>query len=142
MELTRREALAGGALASRAIAVALPHAACGPSLDALANRSGRRFGSAVAGPPGADAGSFANPAYAALLERECELLVPENELKWQWSATAGPLRFPRIGCHRRLRGEPRVQAARPHALLDADQMVPEVAGGDAVRLRHAKSNGC
>ncbi|MDP8912320.1 MAG: endo-1,4-beta-xylanase, partial [Pseudomonadota bacterium] len=33
---------------------------------------------------GADRGSFANPAYAAILERECALLVPENELKWQW----------------------------------------------------------
>ena len=55
-------------------------------------RSGRRFGSAVAwGAPGADRGSFANPAYAEILKRECGLLVPENELKWQWtrpSATA------------------------------------------------------
>ncbi|HVJ01121.1 MAG TPA: endo-1,4-beta-xylanase [Sphingomonas sp.] len=43
-----------------------------------------RFGSAVAWSlPGADAGSFANPAYAALLERDCAILVPENELKWQ-----------------------------------------------------------
>lgn len=55
------------------------------SLDGLARRSGRRFGSAVAwAPPGTDAGSFTNPPYAALLERECELLVPENQLKWQW----------------------------------------------------------
>jgi endo-1,4-beta-xylanase len=54
-------------------------------LDALAQRSGRRFGSAVAwSPSGTDTGSFTNPAYAALLERECELLVPENQLKWQW----------------------------------------------------------
>jgi len=52
----------------------------------VAARSGRRFGSAVAwGAPGADRGSFANPAYAAILQRDCELLVPENELKWQWS---------------------------------------------------------
>jgi endo-1,4-beta-xylanase len=35
-------------------------------------------------PAGADAGSFTNPRFAALLERECELLVPENQLKWQW----------------------------------------------------------
>jgi endo-1,4-beta-xylanase len=32
---------------------------------------------------GADRGSFANPAYAALLTRDCGLLVPENEMKWQ-----------------------------------------------------------
>jgi endo-1,4-beta-xylanase len=44
------------------------------------------------GEPGADRGSFANPAYARLLERECGLLVPENELKWQWSRP-GPDRF-------------------------------------------------
>ena len=56
------------------------------SLTGLAARTGRRFGSAVAwGKLGADRGSFANPAYAAILERECSLLVPENELKWQWS---------------------------------------------------------
>ncbi|NML06601.1 endo-1,4-beta-xylanase [Sphingomonas sp. G-3-2-10] len=43
-----------------------------------------RFGSAVAwSAAGADAGSFANPSYAALLERDCAILVPENELKWQ-----------------------------------------------------------
>ena len=44
-----------------------------------------RFGSAYAwSAPGADAGSFANPDYAALIERDCSILVPENELKWQF----------------------------------------------------------
>ena len=43
-----------------------------------------KFGSAFAwSQPGADAGSFANPNYAALLERDCNILVPENELKWE-----------------------------------------------------------
>jgi endo-1,4-beta-xylanase len=92
MHMTRREslalglALAAGACAPRALGSAGSAAADGPSLKALAQRSGRRFGSALAwGAPGADRGSFANPAYAALLERECEVLVPENELKWQWT---------------------------------------------------------
>jgi endo-1,4-beta-xylanase len=83
MELTRRQALAGGAAAFASASVARP----GPpkSLDAVARRSGRRFGSAVASsPPGTDAGSITNPRYTALLEGECELLVPENQLKWQW----------------------------------------------------------
>jgi endo-1,4-beta-xylanase len=84
LKLTRRQALAAGAaaLASGTVArAALPPS----SLDALARRSGRRFGSAVAwAPPGTDTGSFTNLRYAALLERECELLVPENQLKWQW----------------------------------------------------------
>jgi endo-1,4-beta-xylanase len=85
MRLTRRESLIGaGALAA---AAASPAFAAAPfaSLDKLANASGRRFGSAVAWtPPGVDAGSSTNPRYAALLERECSLLVPENQLKWQW----------------------------------------------------------
>lgn len=85
MRISRREALAGAAtiaLCSRG--VPLFAAGEGASLKSLAQRSGRRFGSAVAwSPPGANAGSFANPQYAAILERECELLVPENELKWQ-----------------------------------------------------------
>nr|WP_245196708.1 endo-1,4-beta-xylanase [Sphingomonas jejuensis] len=53
-------------------------------MAATASARGRRFGSAVAwGRPGADRGSFANPAYAALLKRDCTLLVAENEMKWQ-----------------------------------------------------------
>ena len=90
MAINRREMLAGG-LALTASACATPavrSVASGaePSLNALAQRSGRRFGSAIAwGAPGADRGSFANPAYAEILRRECGLLVPENELKWQWT---------------------------------------------------------
>ncbi len=87
MKISRRDALAlGTGLALSACTARMPtgSAAPGESLKALAARSGRRFGSAVAwGAPGADRGSFANPAYAAILERECELLVPENEMKWQ-----------------------------------------------------------
>ena len=91
MELNRRHALAAGAAAFASAAFGAPAAA--DSLNALAKRNGRRFGSAVAwGKPGADRGSFANPAYARILERECGLLVPENELKWQWSRP-GPDKF-------------------------------------------------
>jgi endo-1,4-beta-xylanase len=93
MELTRRQALASGAAALASGAVARTPTGA-PSLKSLAQRSGRRFGSAVAwGPPGADRPSFANPAYARILERECALLVPENELKWQWTRRAGPDSF-------------------------------------------------
>ena len=59
------------------------------SLSELAARSGRRFGSAVAwGAEGKDRASFANPLYASILERDCNLVVPENELKWQWTRPA------------------------------------------------------
>ena len=88
MELTRRQALAGGAalVASGAVARANASTVKQPeSLAALARRSKRRFGSAVAwAPSGTDTGSITNPRYTAILERECALLVPENQLKWQW----------------------------------------------------------
>ena len=92
MELTRRQALASGAAA---LASSQLHAqAPAQSLDAIARKTGRSFGSAVSwSPPGADRGSFANPAYARIVERECGLLVPENELKWQWTRRLGPDRF-------------------------------------------------
>src|SRR3954469_17353385 len=78
--LTRRESLT--VAASLALTAAAPAKA--PSLNELAKRRGRRFGSAVDWtPPGGDAGSICNPAYTAILERECALLVPENQLKWQ-----------------------------------------------------------
>jgi endo-1,4-beta-xylanase len=85
MELTRREALAGGTAALASSQLQARSAPASQSLAGFARKSKRRFGSAVAwSPPGTDAGSFTNPAYAAILERECELLVPENQLKWQW----------------------------------------------------------
>lgn len=79
--LTRREMLAAAAACS----VAGPALAGEPpSLNALAKAKGMRFGSCFAwSPPRADAGAFANPDYAALLERDCGILVPENEFKWQ-----------------------------------------------------------
>ena len=83
MELTRREAIAAAAIAFATRAIAKPSDP--NSLDSLARKSGRRFGSAVAwAPPHSDSGSINNPRYTALLERDCALLVPENQLKWQW----------------------------------------------------------
>jgi endo-1,4-beta-xylanase len=94
MGLTRREAFAGGIaalLAGSSLQASVPGRSA--PLDSLARQSGRRFGAAVAwGQLGADRGSFNNPLYAAILERECELLVPENEMKWQWTRP-GPDRF-------------------------------------------------
>jgi endo-1,4-beta-xylanase len=83
--LSRRESLtAAGALVAASSAPSLA-AQSVPSLNEAARTSGRRFGSAVAwAPPGTDTGSITNPPYARILERECKLLVPENQLKWQW----------------------------------------------------------
>ncbi|TMM45179.1 endo-1,4-beta-xylanase [Qipengyuania marisflavi] len=55
----------------------------GPGIDAIARRGGRRFGSAVSWKAAGTGMSVTNPAYAAILRRECGLIVPENEMKWQ-----------------------------------------------------------
>lgn len=65
--------------------------AAGESLNALAQRKGRRFGSAIAAgnPAGA---TVQNAAYAALVKAECGIVVPENEMKWQ-ALRPGPETF-------------------------------------------------
>ncbi len=87
--LSRRQALAG---AAGGLGIALAGAAGAdpappsPSLQALARSKGMRFGSAIAaGPQGSrpEGGTIDNPAYAAVVARECGLLVPENEMKMQ-----------------------------------------------------------
>jgi endo-1,4-beta-xylanase len=87
-------------------------------IKGAAAAKGIRFGSAVAwSSPGADAGSFANPAYAALLERDCAILVSENELKWQAirpsAASFDFARFDAILAY----AEARAMAMRGHTLL-------------------------
>ena len=99
-EMSRRSALAGIAAlplascmggASQVLAPSSPSPAAPaanafpkPSLDTIARSGGRRFGSAVASVAGrTDAGSIENPRYAALINAECGMVVPENEMKWQ-----------------------------------------------------------
>jgi endo-1,4-beta-xylanase len=80
MKITRREGLAmaaGMAAMSAAPAWALQDVPS-ESLNALAQRTGRRFGSCVGGR------SFPDARYRRLLTGECGVLVSENEMKWQW----------------------------------------------------------
>lgn len=64
-----------------------------PSLDQLARKNGRRFGSAVASTPGrTDQGSIQNARYMELIKAECGIVVPENEMKWQ-TVRPGPDTF-------------------------------------------------
>jgi endo-1,4-beta-xylanase len=63
-----------------------------PSLNALATRKGRRWGSAIAWNAGTDGGSIQNQSYAAIVRAECGVIVPENELKWRWTRP-GPESF-------------------------------------------------
>ena len=94
----RRETLAGmaslplvGCAGARSLAVSPRQVGLG--LDALAQRKGRRFGSAIASTPGhTSAGSIQNPNYVAIIKAECGLIVPENELKWQ-ATRPGPDAF-------------------------------------------------
>jgi endo-1,4-beta-xylanase len=86
IELTRRGVLgAGAALAALPLpALAQASAQAADGLNAIAKSKGMRFGSCFSwSPAGADRGSFANPKYAELLKRDCGILVPENEFKWQ-----------------------------------------------------------
>lgn len=82
MTLTRRDSI--GLMASAAAWIGAPWRAMAgetvPALAKLAQARGMRFGSAVAGGGG---GSWRNARYAALIERECSVLVAENEMKWQ-----------------------------------------------------------
>jgi endo-1,4-beta-xylanase len=69
-----------------------PAATPAPSLNALAARGGRRWGSAIAWNPGAAGASIRNPDYTAIIRGECGVVVPENELKWQ-ATRPGPEAF-------------------------------------------------
>lgn len=83
MDITRREGLAAAlAMAATAGIGGVAGAAAPGSLHQLAKAKGMRFGSAVGARP-SSSGSFRNPGYAALLQRDCGILVAENEMKWQ-----------------------------------------------------------
>jgi len=84
MTITRRGVMAGGAalaLASRL------NAAPPDSLDAIALSKGRRFGSAIG------MGQYPDARYRALVEAECGVIVPENELKMHAIHPDGPDKF-------------------------------------------------
>ena len=86
---TRRQTLAALAAAPLAAGLPAPAPAAAPGgadgLNALAARKGRRFGTCIATWPGRRrSAGIENPAYAAIAARECGVLVPENQLKWQY----------------------------------------------------------
>ncbi|MEU2779825.1 endo-1,4-beta-xylanase, partial [Streptomyces sp. NPDC007162] len=73
-------ALAAGLTAGTALALTGPatlaaHAASG-TLGAAAAESGRYFGTAVA------AGKLGDSTYSTILDREFNMITPENEMKW------------------------------------------------------------
>jgi len=79
---TRREiiqALAGAALLPGIAPFARAQGPAGEPLKDIAARKGMRFGTAIS----AGRNQFGDAAYRALVERECNLIVLENEMKWQ-----------------------------------------------------------
>jgi len=89
---SRRRALGLGL--ATAWASSTPAFAKETPLRDLAKAKGLWFGSAVgAGPKGALTGSFDDPEYRQILIGECDLLVPENELKWYVLRAQGPRAF-------------------------------------------------
>jgi len=62
-----------------------PGPAPAPSLNTLAARTNRRWGSAIAWNAGTTGGSIQNPDYASIVKAESGVIVPENEMKWQFT---------------------------------------------------------
>ena len=91
--VNRRESLsqilgAGLILGGAAAACALPATAdaASPSLASLAAAKGMRFGTAI----GIGNGAFHDPKMREILIRECNIIVPENELKMYVTHNTGP----------------------------------------------------
>src|SRR5690606_18107877 len=78
---TMLQAIAGAALLPTGLPAlaAAPAVPAGEALKDIAKRKGLRFGTAV----GAGPRQFGAAAYRALVERECGIIVAENEMKWQ-----------------------------------------------------------
>lgn len=71
--------IAGAAMLPAVSPIARAQAPAGEGLKDIAARKGMRFGTAIS----AGRNQFGDPAYRALVERECNLIVLENEMKWQ-----------------------------------------------------------
>lgn len=76
---TRRTMLGVLAAAGLAPGAFAAEARAQETLKEIARRKGLRFGTAVGG----GRNQFGDPAYRALVERECDIIVAENEMKWQ-----------------------------------------------------------
>lgn len=117
--LDRRTLLRSAAIAgSAALIPRVAHAGSAPGLDAVARTRNLRFGSAFAwSRPGADAGSFTNARYSRLLTRDCGLVVPENEMKWQFTRpSAAAFRLDRLDAMIAF-ADAEAMAVRGHTLL-------------------------
>src|SRR4051794_33893666 len=137
--LRRALASAIGLLAGTALALAGPaspaaHAASS-TLGAAAADSGRYFGTAVA------AGRLGDSTYATILDREFNMITPENEMKWDTTEPSrGNFNFgpaDQIVSHATAHG----QRMRGHTLVWHGQLPGWVGSiGDAGTLRSVMNN--
>jgi len=131
----RRTALAAATLTAVGVTVALAYpASAGTTLGASAAEKGRYFGTAVA------AGKLSQSAYTTILDREFNMITPENEMKWdatepsqgRFTFTSGDS----IVSHAQSHG----QRMRGHALLWHSQEASWAQGMSGSALRSAMMN--
>ncbi|GAB3970382.1 endo-1,4-beta-xylanase [Actinoallomurus acanthiterrae] len=125
---------AAAAVAGAAMLVPRPAQAAG-TLGAQAAASGRYFGTAVA------AGKLGDSTYSTILDREFNMITPENEMKWDTTEPSrGSFNFgpaDQIVNHAQAHG----QRMRGHTLVWHSQLPGWVSGiGDANTLRSVMDN--
>ncbi|WP_265751189.1 endo-1,4-beta-xylanase [Actinacidiphila bryophytorum] len=110
------------------------HAAAASSLGAAAAQSGRYFGTAV------PAGKLGTSAYTAILDREFNMITPENEMKWDTTEPSrGNFNFgpgDQIVSHAQSHG----QRMRGHTLVWHNQLPSWVSNLSASDLQSAMDN--
>jgi len=124
----------GVAVAATVLAVSPAADAAGSTLGAAAAQSGRYFGTAVA------AGRLSNSTYSTILDREFNMITPENEMKWDTTEPSrGNFNFgpgDQIVSHAQAHG----QRMRGHTLVWHNQLPGWVANLSASDLQSAMDN--
>jgi endo-1,4-beta-xylanase len=135
----RTVAAVTGAAAATALAVIgmgtfATHAAAAGSLGSAAAQSGRYFGTAV------PASKLSNGTYSTILDREFNMITPENEMKWDTTEPSrGSFNFgpaDQIVSHAAAHG----QKMRGHTLVWYQQLPGWVSGLSASDLQSAMDN--
>ena len=125
--------LAAG-LAGAAVVTFTGTASAGTTLGASAAEKGRYFGTAVA------AGKLSNSTYTGILDREFNMITPENEMKWDATEPSqGSFRYTsadQIVSHAQSHG----QRMRGHALLWHQQQPGWAQSLSGTALRNAAIN--
>jgi endo-1,4-beta-xylanase len=127
-------AAAATALAVIGMATFATHAAAAGSLGSAAAQSGRYFGTAV------PASKLSNGTYSTILDREFNMITPENEMKWDTTEPSrGSFNFgpaDQIVSHAAAHG----QKMRGHTLVWYQQLPGWVSGLSASDLQSAMDN--